>query len=135
MTLDLKDLYAISSMKLLLWDRDSRYYRYKVEASGNNTTWVTIVDRTATTNQCRSWQKSVQPGDPGTVLAADRHIQQYFGQQRDSMWWNGRRTAQSRLVLAMREQLQRLPHFIPVRHLRHGSGQAETTRMNIRRII
>ena len=56
MTLDLKDLYAISSMKLLLWDRDSRYYRYKVEASGNNTTWVTIVDRTATTNQCRSWQ-------------------------------------------------------------------------------
>ena len=56
MTLDLKGPYAISSMKLLLWDTDSRYYRYKIEASSNNTTWVTITDRTATTNQCRSWQ-------------------------------------------------------------------------------
>ena len=46
----------LSSMSLLLWDLDSRYYRYKIEASSNNATWTTIVDRTATTNQCRSWQ-------------------------------------------------------------------------------
>ena len=56
MTLDLKGLCTISSTKLLLWDLDGRYYRYKIEASSNNTTWVTIVDRTAATNQCRSWQ-------------------------------------------------------------------------------
>ena len=43
-------------MKLLLYDLDSRYYRYKIEASSNNTTWTMIVDRTATTNQCRGWQ-------------------------------------------------------------------------------
>jgi hypothetical protein len=56
MTLDLKGLCTISSTKLLLWDLDNRYYRYKIEASSNNTTWTTIVDRTAATNQCRSWQ-------------------------------------------------------------------------------
>ena len=56
MTLDLKGLCTISSMKLLLWDLDNRYYRYKIEASIDNATWTTIVDRTATTNQCRGWQ-------------------------------------------------------------------------------
>ena len=56
MTLDLKGLCTISSIKLLLWDLDSRYYRYKIEASSNHTTWTTIVNRTATTNQCRGWQ-------------------------------------------------------------------------------
>ena len=56
MTLDLKGLCAISSMRFLLWDLDSRYYQYRIEASSNSTTWVTIVDRTVTTNQCRSWQ-------------------------------------------------------------------------------
>ena len=58
MTLDLKGLCTISSMSLLLWDRDSRYYRYKIEASSdnttNNTTWTTIVDRTS--GEWRSWQ-------------------------------------------------------------------------------
>ena len=54
MTLDLKSLCAISSTKLLLWDLDSRYYQYKIEASSDNTTWVTIVDRTTGTWQ--SWQ-------------------------------------------------------------------------------
>ena len=56
MTLDLKGLCTISSMRLLLWDLDNRYYRYKIEASSNNTTWITIVDRTDPTNECRSWQ-------------------------------------------------------------------------------
>ena len=56
MTLDLKGLYTITRTKLLLWDLDSRYYQYKIEASSNNTTWVTIVNRTATTNRCQSWQ-------------------------------------------------------------------------------
>ena len=56
MTLDLKEMRAISMMKLLLWDLDNRCYQYKIETSSNNATWVTIVDRTAATNQCRSWQ-------------------------------------------------------------------------------
>ena len=33
MTLDLKGLCVISSMRLLLCDLDNRYYRYKIEAS------------------------------------------------------------------------------------------------------
>ncbi|MFH0908252.1 MAG: MBG domain-containing protein [bacterium] len=57
MTLDMKGLCTISSMKLLLWDLDNRFSRYKIEASSNNTTWATIVDRMAATNQCRSWQE------------------------------------------------------------------------------
>ena len=55
MTLDLKALCTISSMRLLLWDLDRRYYRYKIEASMDSTTWTTLVDRT-TTNLCRGWQ-------------------------------------------------------------------------------
>ena len=54
--LDLKKLCTISSMRLLLWDLDNRYYRYKIEASRDHLTWDTIVDRTAETDQCRSWQ-------------------------------------------------------------------------------
>ena len=60
MTLDLKGLCAISSMRFLLYDVDNRYYRYKIEASSdsttNNATWVPIMDRMDPTNQCRSWQ-------------------------------------------------------------------------------
>ena len=60
MTLDLKGLCNISSMRLLLWDLDDRFYRYKIEASTNsitnNATWVTIIDRTGGTNQCQGWQ-------------------------------------------------------------------------------
>ena len=55
MTLDLKGLYSVTRTKLLLWDLDDRYYRYKIEASIDSTTWTTIVDRT-TTNLCRGWQ-------------------------------------------------------------------------------
>ena len=55
MTLDLKSLCALSSTKLLLWDLDNRYYRYKIEASSNNMTWVMIVDRTSS-GMWQSWQ-------------------------------------------------------------------------------
>ena len=57
MTLDLNGLYTITRTKLLLWDLDSRYYRYKIEASSNSTSWTTIVDRTGTTYQCQEWQE------------------------------------------------------------------------------
>ena len=58
MTLDMKGLCQISSMRLRLWDVDDRYYRYKIEAS-NSTGWATIVDRTGGTNRCQSWQDIV----------------------------------------------------------------------------
>jgi hypothetical protein len=57
MTLDLKEPCTISSIGLLLWDLDNRYHRYKIEASMDNATWTTIMDRTATTYQCRGWQE------------------------------------------------------------------------------
>ena len=57
MTLDLKSPCTISSLKLLLWNLDNRYHRYKIEASLDNATWTTIVDRTAMTYQCRGWQE------------------------------------------------------------------------------
>ena len=56
-TLDLKSQCTISSLEFLLWDLDNRYHQYKIEASLDNATWTTIVDRTATTNQCRGWQE------------------------------------------------------------------------------
>ena len=43
-------------MKLLLLDVDNRFYRYKIEVSGDGKKWTKVVDRTAATNRCRSWQ-------------------------------------------------------------------------------
>ena len=61
MTLDLKGLCDIWSMRLLLYDPDDRYYLYKIEAAANgamsNATWTMIVDRTNPTNRCQSWQE------------------------------------------------------------------------------
>ena len=55
MTLDLKSACTINSMRLLLWDVDTNmYYRYRIEASANGSTWSTVVDRTA--GDYRSWQ-------------------------------------------------------------------------------
>jgi uncharacterized repeat protein (TIGR03803 family) len=55
MTLDLKRTCTINSMKLLLWDGDSRYNRYKIEASQNGSTWISVVDHTGAQYQDRSW--------------------------------------------------------------------------------
>jgi hypothetical protein len=55
MTLDLKTLCAIDSMRLLLWNLDSRSYRYKIEASTNGIAWTQIVDRT--TGNWQGWQE------------------------------------------------------------------------------
>eukprot|EP00096_Caligus_rogercresseyi_P011835 TRINITY_DN4795_c0_g1_i4.p1 TRINITY_DN4795_c0_g1~~TRINITY_DN4795_c0_g1_i4.p1 ORF type:complete len:629 (-),score=167.77 TRINITY_DN4795_c0_g1_i4:651-2537(-) len=46
--------YALSSMRLRLWDCDSRYYSYFVEVSENNKDWVRVCDRSKV--DCRSWQ-------------------------------------------------------------------------------
>ena len=81
MTLDLKGLYTITRTKLLLWDRDNRYYRYKIEASSNNTTWTMIVNRNDGDESVSGLAGNrLQPGGAGAVLAADWHIQQLNGE-------------------------------------------------------
>ncbi|CAI4222586.1 unnamed protein product [Auanema sp. JU1783] len=53
-TIQLNQPYKISSMRMLLWDCDDRYYSYYIEVSTNRENWIRIADRTKL--QCRSWQ-------------------------------------------------------------------------------
>jgi hypothetical protein len=57
MVLDLKSVCTVYGMRLLLWDKDGRYYRYKIEGSADGTNWVMVADRT--TGEHRSWQDVV----------------------------------------------------------------------------
>ncbi|WKY10431.1 hypothetical protein Q1695_002638 [Nippostrongylus brasiliensis] len=50
-TIQLPQPYMISTMRLLLWDCDDRYYSYYVEVSVDQINWVKVVDRKA--HQCR----------------------------------------------------------------------------------
>lgn len=47
--------YIISSMRILLWNCDDRFYSYYVAVSTNQDDWITIVDRT--NEECRGWQE------------------------------------------------------------------------------
>lgn len=47
--------YIISSMRILLWNCDDRFYSYYVAVSTNQDSWTTIVDRT--NEECRGWQE------------------------------------------------------------------------------
>ena len=44
----------INTIKMLLWDKDSRCYSYKIESSMDNQEWTVIVDYSNC--YCRSWQ-------------------------------------------------------------------------------
>ncbi|UJR26270.1 hypothetical protein I4U23_007610 [Adineta vaga] len=46
--------HVVSSMRLLLWDCDSRSYSYYIETSYDNITWIKAVDKQ--TVECRSWE-------------------------------------------------------------------------------
>lgn len=46
--------YLIDSMKLLLWDIDTRTYSYYIEVSVDSENWVRVHDRSK--QACRSWQ-------------------------------------------------------------------------------
>lgn len=46
--------FVIDSLRLLLWDHNSRYYHYYVEFSLDNIKWTRVVDRTR--KPARSWQ-------------------------------------------------------------------------------
>lgn len=53
-TVQLPQPYMISTMRLLLWDCDDRYYSYYIEVSVDQINWVKVIDRRI--QQCRSWQ-------------------------------------------------------------------------------
>ncbi|XGW01891.1 hypothetical protein V3C99_014181 [Haemonchus contortus] len=53
-TVQLPQPYLISTMRLLLWDCDDRYYSYYVEVSVDQINWIKVIDRRI--KQCRSWQ-------------------------------------------------------------------------------
>uniref|UniRef100_A0A0N5B6N2 BTB domain-containing protein n=1 Tax=Strongyloides papillosus TaxID=174720 RepID=A0A0N5B6N2_STREA len=46
--------YLVDSIRLLLWDRDDRYYSYYIEGSVDGKGWKRIIDKT--NEECRSWQ-------------------------------------------------------------------------------
>ena len=57
MVLDLQQVCTVYNIKILLWDKDNRYYRYKVEGSEDGVTWTMLADRTS--GQWKSWQEIV----------------------------------------------------------------------------
>lgn len=46
----------ISSMRLRLWDQDSRFYKFCVETSTNKKDWKMAIDRR--NQECKSWQEA-----------------------------------------------------------------------------
>ena len=48
----------LNAVRFLLWDKDNRFFRYKLEASPAmaRDEWVLVADRTGETNECRGWQ-------------------------------------------------------------------------------
>lgn len=52
-----KEVSEIDCVRLLLWDmEENRFYRYKLEVSGNGNDWAVVSDRTGTLEECQSWQ-------------------------------------------------------------------------------
>jgi len=53
-----KQTYTLNVVRILLWNKDERFYRYKLEASPDDTsnTWVMLADKSVEGLQCRGWQ-------------------------------------------------------------------------------
>lgn len=47
--------YIISSMRILLWNCDDRFYSFYIAVSTNQIDWITVVDKT--NDECRGWQE------------------------------------------------------------------------------
>jgi hypothetical protein len=56
--LTFKQGVRLNVVRFLLWEKDNRFYRYKLEASPAmaRDEWVLLADRTGETNECRGWQ-------------------------------------------------------------------------------
>jgi len=50
----LAEMGWISKIRTLLWDKNDRFYRYKIEVSPDEQNWILVVDKT--TGEHRSWQ-------------------------------------------------------------------------------
>ena len=60
MTVRLADSHPLTKIRVKLWDRDARYYRYRVEVAANAAgPWQQVVDRTA--GQHRGWCEDTFP--------------------------------------------------------------------------
>jgi hypothetical protein len=55
MTVTLKEPTLINCVRMLLWDRDDRFYRFKLEV-GDGTTWTMVEDKSEAPHECRGWQ-------------------------------------------------------------------------------
>ena len=53
-TLDLEEVYIIDSINLYLWDRDNRFYYYRIYVSTDNRDWIKVSDKS--NSQCRGLQ-------------------------------------------------------------------------------
>lgn len=68
MVVTLKEAATLNAVRVLLWDGDERYYRYRLEISPDaegDAHWTTIADFTQTSERRQSWQ--VQDFEPTTV--------------------------------------------------------------------
>ncbi|HEY3320030.1 MAG TPA: hypothetical protein VGP72_06170 [Planctomycetota bacterium] len=53
----LKDAQPLDHIAILLWDKDTRFYRYKLDVRPSETSdWLLLLDRTNDGEQCRNWQ-------------------------------------------------------------------------------
>ncbi|MGF1627079.1 MAG: discoidin domain-containing protein [Alphaproteobacteria bacterium] len=52
---DLGRPYAVEQLRFLLWDRDDRFYRYRIDGSADGTGWTVLADRTD--GEHRGWQE------------------------------------------------------------------------------
>ena len=64
MVVTFKEAEAINTIRILLWDQDNRFYRYKLEVSpdAEGETWKLLSDR-STTGEFRSWQLHAFPAE------------------------------------------------------------------------
>ncbi|XP_071486886.1 BTB/POZ domain-containing protein 9-like [Diadema antillarum] len=58
--------YVLGSIRLLLWDCDTRTYSYFVDVSTDNQSWIRVADKTK--EACRSWQTLYFPRRPVTFI-------------------------------------------------------------------
>lgn len=68
MVVTLKEAVTLNAVRVLLWDGDERYYRYRLEISPDaegEARWTTVADYTQTSERRQSWQ--VLDFEPATV--------------------------------------------------------------------
>ncbi|MGB6222083.1 discoidin domain-containing protein, partial [Haloferula sp.] len=60
---DLKDVYAVEKVRILLYDKDERNYKYKIEGSENREQWLVLADRSRKFTNTGWQESSMEPMD------------------------------------------------------------------------